>query len=124
MNKFITLICFFILLTGCNSVENGQAKSSDTFSVSADGFVSVAKISTSDPSSGNYTPELKSVFVTGKFVTLLKDVNFLSYDKKQQSSIFNSSSATVHEQIIIQTGNKESLSNIVEQLTLLTTHNE
>lgn len=119
---FVVLAC--LCVCGCSSTSSSVGANSGGNSFSAEGFVSISQITVSDVKSGSYSPELKSIFVSGKFMTLLKDANFLSYDKKQQSSIFNASSTTTQEQLVIQVGKNGNLQDVVQQLAVMTSSNK
>lgn len=86
-------------LTGCASEQ--IAKNLEGKSVIGDGFVAVSKISVTDPETGSITPEIKTVIVSGKMQTILKNSNLLTYSRNSSSSVFNASSVTTSENLTI-----------------------
>ena len=86
-------------LTGCASEQ--IAKNLEGKTVIGDGFVAVSKISVTDPENGSITPEIKTVIVSGKMQTILKNSNLLTYSRTSSSSVFNASSVTTSENLTI-----------------------
>lgn len=86
-------------LTGCASEQ--IAKNLEGKTVIGDGFVAVSKISVTDPENGSITPEIKTVIVSGKMQTILKNSNLLTYSRNSSSSVFNASSVTTSENLTI-----------------------
>lgn len=86
-------------LTGCASEQ--IAKNLEGKTVIGDGFVAVSKISVTDPETGSVTPEIKTVIVSGKMQTILKNSNLLTYSRNSSSSVFNASSVTTSENLTI-----------------------
>lgn len=86
-------------LTGCASEQ--IAKNLEGKTVIGDGFVAVSKISVTDPETGSITPEIKTVIVSGKMQTILKNSNLLTYSRNSSSSVFNASSVTTSENLTI-----------------------
>lgn len=109
-----TIAAFLVaaMLSGC-AAQKQLAKNLQAKSLFADGFVAVNKITVTDPASSSVTPELKSVFVSGKFLSLLQNANFLSYDRRKSSSTFNSSAVTESESLIIQTADPGKIAEIL-----------
>lgn len=88
------------MLCGCSTGEQ-LAKNLEAKSIVGDGFVAVSKISVSDPESGDISPMIKTVIVSGKMQTILKDANLLTYSRNSSASVFNASSVTTQEQLTI-----------------------
>lgn len=111
---FLLILLAFLaaILSGC-AAQKQLAKNLQEKSIFADGFVAVNKITVTDPASSSVTPELKSVFVSGKFLSLLKSANFLAYDRRKSASTFNSSAATETESLIIQTDDPGKIAEIL-----------
>lgn len=112
-----TIAAFLVaaMLSGC-AAQKQLAKNLQEKSIFADGFVAVNKITVTDPASSSVTPELKSVFVSGKFLSLLQNANFFSYDRRKSSSTFNSSAVTESESLIIQTADPGELAKALQKL--------
>lgn len=103
MKKIYTcllLLFTVLLLCGCSTGEQ-LAKNLEAKSIVGDGFVAVSKISVSDPESGDISPMIKTVIVSGKMQTILKDANLLTYSRNSSASVFNASSVTTQEQLTI-----------------------
>lgn len=111
---FLLILLAFLaaILSGC-AAQKQLAKNLQEKSLFADGFVAVNKITVTDPAASSVTPELKSVFVSGKFLSLLQNANFLSYDRRESSSTFNSSAVTKSESLIIQTADPGKIAEIL-----------
>ena len=107
---FVTAIC-----VGCNTSEQ-LAKNLEAKSIVGDGVFAVSKISVSDPETGSATPEIKTVIVSGKLQTLLKDANLLTYTRNESSSVFNSENKTISENLTISLPQKGNMANTLEQL--------
>ena len=108
----ILLAFLAAILSGC-AAQKQLAKNLQAKTLFADGFVAVNKITVTDPTASTVTPELKSVFVSGKFLSLLQNANFLSYDRRESSSTFNSSAVTKSESLIIQTDDPGKIAEIL-----------
>lgn len=117
MKYIYTWITVFLimLLTGC-AAQKQLAQNLQRKSLMGDGIVTVNEIVLTSPETGTYTPEIKSIFISGKFLSLLKDANFISYDRKSTASTFNASAVTTTETLVIQTAKNSDLSAVVEQL--------
>lgn len=101
MKKYITLCTLASLfLCGCATGEQ-LAKNLEAKSIVGDGFVALSKISVSDPESGDLSPMIKTLVVSGKLQTILKDANLLTYSRNSSASVFNASSVTTSEQLTI-----------------------
>lgn len=101
MKKIFVMLCgAACLLCGCSTGEQ-LAKNLEAKSIVGDGFVAVSKISVSDPESGDISPMIKTVIVSGKMQTILKDANLLTYSRNSSASVFNASSVTTQEQLTI-----------------------
>lgn len=95
---FAILACFYA--SGCASKE--VAKSLQGKTLSGDGIVAINTITVTDPAVGSFTPEIKSIFVSGKIYSILKGQTFLAYTRKQSASVFNASAVTQEESLVIQ----------------------
>lgn len=117
-NVFICFVLVFCaVITGCSTAAQKQlAQNLQQKSIMGEGLVTVNEITVTSPETGTYTPELKSIFINGKFMSLLKDVNLITYDRKSSSSTFNSSAVTTTETLVIQTSRNSDLSAVVEKL--------
>ena len=89
-----------LILCGCATGEQ-LAKNLEAKSIVGDGFVALSKISVSDPESGDLSPMIKTLVVSGKLQTILKDANLLTYSRNSSASVFNASSITTSEQLTI-----------------------
>ena len=105
-----------ILLCSCATGKQ-LAKNLEAKSVVGDGFVAVSKISVSDPESGDISPMIKTVIVSGKMQTILKDANLLTYSRNSSASVFNASSVTTQEQLTISLPSGHDLSAVVKEIT-------
>lgn len=103
MKKIYTcLLLLFTVLLLCSCATGEQlAKNLEAKSIVGDGFVAVSKITVSDPESGDISPMIKTVIVSGKMQTILKDANLLTYSRNSSASVFNASSVTTQEQLTI-----------------------
>lgn len=99
-------------LTGCASEQ--LAKNLEGKSIVGDGFVALSKITVSDPETGSVTPEIKTLIVSGKMQTILKDANLLTYTRNSSSSVFNASSTTTAEQLTISLPKGGSMDAVVK----------
>lgn len=117
MKYIYTWITVFLimLLAGC-AAQKQLAQNLQRKSLMGDGIVTVNEIVLTSPETGTYTPEIKSIFISGKFLSLLKDANFISYDRKSTASTFNASAVTTTETLVIQTAKNSDLSEVVKQL--------
>lgn len=100
MKKILSMMGAACLLCGCSTGEQ-LAKNLEAKSIVGDGFVAVSKISVSDPESGDISPMIKTVIVSGKMQTIMKDANLLTYSRNSSASVFNASSVTTQEQLTI-----------------------
>lgn len=118
--KIFPYICATImipLLTGC--VSSGQlAKNLEAKSIIGEGFVSLSRISVTNPETG--FPEIKTLIVSGKMQTILKDANLLSYSRNHSASVFNASCTTESEQLTISLPPGKNMADVVRQLSALT----
>lgn len=103
MKKIYTcLLPLFTVLLLCSCATGEQlAKNLEAKSIVGDGFVALSKISVSDPESGDLSPMIKTLVVSGKLQTILKDANLLTYSRNSSASVFNASSVTTSEQLTI-----------------------
>lgn len=113
----VIVIMFFVVAVcvGCNTSEQ-LAKNLEAKSIVGDGVFAVSKISVSDPETGSVTPEIKTVIVSGKLQTLLKDANVLTYTRNESSSIFNAENKTISENLTISLPKKGNMAQTLEQL--------
>lgn len=110
------------LLTGCAATQKQLAQNLQQKSLMGDGIVTVNQITVTDPATESYCPELKSIFISGKFFSLLKDANFLSYDRKSSASTFNASAITTTETLVIQSSKQGDLAEIVKAISKIQQH--
>ena len=108
------------LLCGCATGEQ-LAKNLEAKSIVGDGFVAVSKISVSDPESGDISPMIKTVIVSGKMQTILKDANLLTYSRNSSASVFNASSVTTQEQLTISLPSSGNMAETVSALEKILT---
>lgn len=111
-------LMFVFALTGCASEQ--FAKNLQGKSIVGDGFVTLSKISVSDPETGSITPEIKTLIVSGKMQTILKDSNLLTYNRNSSSSVFNASCVTTSEQLTISLPKGGDMASTLEQLSKIT----
>lgn len=111
------------LLCGCATGEQ-LAKNLEAKSIVGDGFVAVSKISVSDPESGDISPMIKTVIVSGKMQTILKDANLLTYSRNSSASVFNASSVTTQEQLTISLPSSGNMAETVSALEKILTDPE
>lgn len=112
----LALALLTMLLCACTTGEQ-LAKNLEAKSIVGDGFVAVSKISVSDPESGDISPMIKTVIVSGKMQTILKDANLLTYSRNSSASVFNASSVTTQEQLTISLPKGHDLSAVVKEIT-------
>lgn len=105
-----------VMLSGCAATQKQLAKNLEQKSIMGDGILTVNQITVSDPASESFTPELKSIFISGKFLSLLKNATLLAYDRKSTASTFNASAVTSTESLVIQTQKPEELAKALQQL--------
>lgn len=113
------LVFVLICCAGCAATQKQLAKNLQQKSLMGDGIITINQITLTDPASESFTPELKSIFISGKFLSLIKDSNFLAYDRKSSASTFNAQAVTTAESLVIQTDSKggnlaEALEKILE----------
>lgn len=118
MTVFLLMLAVAIVtaLCGCAATQKQLAQNLEQKSLMGDGLITVNEITVMSPETGTYTPEIKSIFISGSFISLLKDANFISYDRKSSASTFNANAITTNERLVIQVSNKGDLSAVVEQL--------
>lgn len=110
------LFSLFTILVLCGCATGKQlAKNLEAKSIVGDGFVAVSKISVSDPENGDISPMIKTVIVSGKMQTILKDANLLTYSRNSSASVFNASSVTTQEQLTISLQPGHDLAETVAQ---------
>lgn len=111
------------LLCGCATGEQ-LAKNLEAKSIVGDGFVALSKISVSDPESGDLSPMIKTLVVSGKLQTILKDANLLTYSRNSSASVFNASSVTTQEQLTISLPPSGNMAETVSALEKILTDPE
>lgn len=118
MKKIYTyLLPLFTVLLLCSCATGEQlAKNLEAKSIVGDGFVAVSKITVSDPESGDISPMIKTVIVSGKMQTILKDANLLTYSRNSSASVFNAESITEQEQLTISLPPEKDMSATVQAL--------
>lgn len=118
MKKIYTcLLPLFTVLLLCSCATGEQfAKNLEAKSIVGDGFVAISKISVSDPESGDLSPMIKTLVVSGKLQTILKDANLLTYSRNSSASVFNASSVTTSEQLTISLPPEKDMSATVQAL--------
>lgn len=126
MKKIYTcLLPLFTVLLLCSCATGEQlAKNLETKSIVGDGFVAVSKISVSDPESGDLSPMIKTVIVSGKMQTILKNANLLTYSRNSSASVFNASSVTTQEQLTISLPPSGNMAETVSALEKILTDPE
>ena len=126
MKKIYTcLLPLFTVLLLCSCATGEQlAKNLEAKSIVGDGFVAVSKISVSDPESGDISPMIKTVIVSGKMQTILKDANLLTYSRNSSASVFNASSVTAQEQLTISLPPSGNMAEAVSALEKILTDPE
>lgn len=115
---YFMLVSALLTLILCSCATGEQlAKNLEAKSIVGDGFVAVSKISVSDPESGDVSPMIKTVIVSGKMQTILKDANLLTYSRNSSASVFNASSVTTQEQLTISLPPGHDLAATVKAIT-------
>lgn len=110
------LCLLFTCLTGCQTSQQ-MAKNLKGKSIAGNGVISIQKIVLTEPETGTYTPEISSMVINGDFQSILKDANFLRYDRKESASVFNASCKTVSESLTINlSGDKADMPGTVEKV--------
>lgn len=108
-----TLLMF---ATGC-ATSKQLASNLKGKSLAGNGLISIQKVVLTEPETGTFTPEISNMVINGDFQSVLKDSNFLRYDRKESSSIFNASCKTVTESLTINlSGDKADMSATVEKV--------
>lgn len=103
-------------LTGCQTPEE-IAKNLKGKSLAGNGIISIQKVVLTEPETGTYTPEISSMVISGDFQSVLKDANFLRYDRKESGAWFNASCKTVTESLTINlSGDKADMPGTVEKV--------
>lgn len=113
---FMLAVAIVTALCGCVETQKQLAQNLQKKSLMGDGLITVNEITVMSPETGTYTPEIKSIFISGSFISLLKDANFVSYDRKSSASTFNANAITTNERLVIQVSNKGNLAAVVERL--------
>lgn len=111
-----------LALNGCAVGE--FAENLEKKSVVGDGFVALSRISVSDPATGSITPEIKTLIVSGKLQSILRNSNLLSYSRNSSSSVFNASCITTVEQLTISLPENGSMAETLKAAALLQTQDQ
>lgn len=113
---FVFLAVILIVgLSGC-ATSKQLASNLKGKSLAGNGFISIQKIVLTEPETGTYTPEISSMVINGDFQSVLKDANFLRYDRKESASVFNASCKTVSESLTINLNAPGSMPDIVSKV--------
>lgn len=116
--KVILTICAlsFLFLCGCGTT--GQlAKNMSAKNLIGEGFFSLTRISTTNPETG--LPEIRTLIVSGKLQTILKDANLFSYTRNRSASVFNAESISEQEQLTISLPPGQRMADTLAQLSAL-----
>ena len=106
----------FLFLCGCSTT--GQlAKNMSAKNLIGEGFFSLSRISTTNPETG--LPEIRTLIVSGKLQTILKDANLLSYTRNRSASVFNAESITEQEQLTLSLSPGQRMADTLAQLSAL-----
>ena len=106
----------FLFLCGCSTT--GQlAKNMSAKNLIGEGFFSLSRISTTNPETG--LPEIRTLIVSGKLQTILKDANLLSYTRNRSASVFNAESITEQEQLTLSLPPGQRMADTLTQLSAL-----
>ncbi len=114
VSLFVGIVVMFV--SGC-ATSKQLASNLKGKSLSGNGFISIQKIVVTEPETGTFTPEISSIVVDGDFQSVLKEANFLRYDRKESSSVFNASCKTITESLTINlSGDKTDMAATVEKV--------
>ena len=117
MKKYITLCTLASLfLCGCSTTEQ-LAKNMSAKNMIGEGFFALTRISTTNPETG--LPEIRTLIVSGKLQTILKDATLLSYTRNRSASVFNAESITEQEQLTISLPPGQKMADTLAQLSAL-----
>ena len=123
--KYFTAIGSAALMLALNGCAGGEfAENLEKKSVVGDGFVALSRISVSDPATGSITPEIKTLIVSGKLQSILRNSNLLSYSRNSSSSVFNASCITTVEQLTISLPENGSMAETLKAAALLQTQDQ
>lgn len=108
-----TLLMF---TTGC-ATSKQLASNLKGKSLAGNGLISIQKVVLTEPETGTFTPEISSMIISGDFQSILKDANFLRYDRRESSAWYNASCKTVTESLTINlSGDKADMPATVEKV--------
>lgn len=107
-----------LFMAGCQTASKAIESASQK-SLVGSGFMTINKITVTDTATNTYTPQLFSMFINGQYVSMLKNSNFMFYDRKESASTFNSSAVTTEETLVVQTDGKTSVAEVIKQLAEL-----
>ena len=106
----------FLFLCGCSTT--GQlAKNMSAKNLIGEGFFSLSRISTTNPETS--LPEIRTLIVSGKLQTILKDANLLSYTRNRSASVFNAESITEQEQLTLSLPPGQRMADTLAQISAL-----
>lgn len=108
----------FLFLCGCSTTEQ-LAKNMSAKNMIGEGFFSLSRISTTNPETG--LPEIRTLIVSGKLQSILKDANLLSYSRNRSASVFNAESISEQEELTISLPPGQKMADTLAQLSALMT---
>ena len=115
IGMILSISTLILFVTGCATSQQ-LASNLKGKSLAGNGFVSLQKVVLTEPETGTYTPEISSMIISGDFQSILKDANFLRYDRRESSAWYNASCKTVTESLTINlSGDKADMSATVEK---------
>ena len=118
--KIFLPLCTLAMLLLCSCTTTEQiANNLSAKNVIGEGFFSLTRISTTNPETG--MPEIRTLIVSGKLQTILKDANLLSYSRNRSASIFNAESVSEQEQLTISLPHGAKMADTLTQLSALMT---
>lgn len=115
--KYATTL-ILLLLVSCNTAQKA-VESAGQKSIVGNGFLTLNKVTVTDPATGSYTPQLFSLFVGGQYVSVLEKANFMFYNAKTSSSVFNAEARTTEETLVIQTDGKSTVADTIAEISRL-----
>ena len=117
MKATLTVITLsFLFLCGCSTTEQ-LAKNMSAKNMIGEGFFSLTRISTANPETG--LPEIRTLIVTGKLQSILKDANLFSYTRNRSASVFNAESISEQEELTISLPSGQRMADTLAQLSAL-----
>ena len=117
MKATLTVITLsFLFLCGCSTTEQ-LAKNMSAKNTIGEGFFSLSRISATNPETG--LPEIRTLIVTGKLQSILKDANLFSYTRNRSVSVFNAESISEQEELTISLPSGQRMADTLAQLSAL-----